>query len=86
MPQFFVCFLQLAVLGLPPPPPPFNSPKTVPGIVLSWRQIFILATFFFFFQKNCFDPQCPTHVMIQELMLPRDPVKAKAREEEAAAT
>ncbi|GAB1287677.1 Leucine-rich repeat-containing protein 71 [Apodemus speciosus] len=36
--------------------------------------------------KNCFDPQCPTHIMIQELMLPRDPVKAKAREEEAAAT
>ncbi|XP_029393616.1 leucine-rich repeat-containing protein 71 [Mus pahari] len=37
-------------------------------------------------EKNCFDPQCPTHIMIQELMLPRDPVKAKAREEEAAAT
>ncbi|XP_021012951.1 leucine-rich repeat-containing protein 71 isoform X1 [Mus caroli] len=36
--------------------------------------------------KNCFDPQCPTHVMIQELMLPRDPVKAKAKEEEAAPT
>ncbi|XP_028609181.1 leucine-rich repeat-containing protein 71 isoform X1 [Grammomys surdaster] len=36
--------------------------------------------------KNCFDPQCQTHIMIQELMLPRDPVKAKAREEEAAAT
>ncbi|KAL1777505.1 leucine-rich repeat-containing protein 71 isoform X1 [Sigmodon hispidus] len=28
--------------------------------------------------KNCFDPQCPTYIMIQELMLPRDPVKAKA--------
>ncbi|XP_031230161.1 leucine-rich repeat-containing protein 71 isoform X4 [Mastomys coucha] len=36
--------------------------------------------------KNCFDPQCPTHIMIQELMLPRDPVKAKARDEEATAT
>lgn len=36
--------------------------------------------------KNCFDPQCPTHIMIQELMLPRDPVKAKVREEEATAT
>ncbi|XP_076788759.1 leucine-rich repeat-containing protein 71 isoform X2 [Arvicanthis niloticus] len=36
--------------------------------------------------KNRFDPQCQTHIMIQELMLPRDPVKAKAREEEAAAT
>nr|XP_004667173.2 leucine-rich repeat-containing protein 71 isoform X1 [Jaculus jaculus] len=35
--------------------------------------------------KNCFDPQCPTHTMIQELMLPRDPVKSKFREEEAAA-
>ncbi|KAM7318502.1 hypothetical protein ACRRTK_023239 [Alexandromys fortis] len=36
--------------------------------------------------KNCFDPQCPTYTMIQELMLPRDPVKAKVREEEATAT
>lgn len=36
--------------------------------------------------KNCFDPQCPTHIMIQELMLPRDPVKTKVREEEVAAT
>ncbi|XP_051013361.1 leucine-rich repeat-containing protein 71 isoform X2 [Acomys russatus] len=36
--------------------------------------------------KNCFDPQCPKHIMIQELMLPRDPVKAKVREEEATAT
>ncbi|XP_042135192.1 leucine-rich repeat-containing protein 71 isoform X5 [Peromyscus maniculatus bairdii] len=36
--------------------------------------------------KNCFDPQCPTYTMIQELMMPRDPVKAKVREEEAAAT
>lgn len=36
--------------------------------------------------KNFFDPQCPTHIMIQELMLPRDPVKAKVREEEATAT
>lgn len=36
--------------------------------------------------KNCFDPQCPTYTMIQELMLPRDPVKAKTREEDATAT
>lgn len=37
-------------------------------------------------QKNCFPQQCPEHIMIQELMLPRDPIsKAKAREEEAAA-
>lgn len=36
--------------------------------------------------KNCFDPHCPTYTMIQELMLPRDPVKAKVREEEATAT
>ncbi|XP_062046139.1 leucine-rich repeat-containing protein 71 [Lepus europaeus] len=35
--------------------------------------------------KNCFAPQCPTYTMIQELMLPRDPIKAKLREEEAAA-
>ncbi|XP_029412397.1 leucine-rich repeat-containing protein 71 isoform X2 [Nannospalax galili] len=35
--------------------------------------------------KNCFDPQCPAYTMIQELMLPRDPVKAKLREEEATA-
>lgn len=46
----------------------------------------ILLMFFFSFQKNCFDPQCPTYTMIQELMMPRDPVKAKVREEEAAAT
>ncbi|XP_058516924.1 leucine-rich repeat-containing protein 71 isoform X4 [Ochotona princeps] len=32
--------------------------------------------------KNCFAPQCPTYTMIQELMLPRDPIKAKLREEE----
>ncbi|XP_036046041.1 leucine-rich repeat-containing protein 71 isoform X1 [Onychomys torridus] len=37
-------------------------------------------------EKNCFDLQCPTYTMIQELMLPRDPVKAKVREEEATAT
>ncbi|CAH6902075.1 leucine-rich repeat-containing protein 71 isoform X1 [Phodopus roborovskii] len=36
--------------------------------------------------KNCFDPQCPTYTMIQELMLPRDPVKAKVREEDATVT
>ncbi|OBS65171.1 hypothetical protein A6R68_06287 [Neotoma lepida] len=36
--------------------------------------------------KNCFDPQCPTYTMIQELMLPRDPVKSKVKEEEATAT
>ncbi|EGW07034.1 Leucine-rich repeat-containing protein C10orf92-like [Cricetulus griseus] len=35
--------------------------------------------------KNCFDPQCPTYTMIQELMLPRDPVKAKVKEEEGTA-
>ncbi|XP_062961919.1 leucine-rich repeat-containing protein 71 [Cynocephalus volans] len=34
--------------------------------------------------KNCFAPQCPTYTMIQELMLPRDPIKVK-REEEAMA-
>ncbi|KAI5758392.1 LRRC71 [Gulo gulo luscus] len=33
--------------------------------------------------KNCFSPQCPTHTMIQELLLPRDPIsKAKPREEQ----
>ncbi|XP_073744727.1 leucine-rich repeat-containing protein 71 isoform X9 [Callorhinus ursinus] len=37
--------------------------------------------------KNCFSPQCPTYTMIQELMLPRDPVsKAKPREEETTAS
>lgn len=35
--------------------------------------------------KNCFDPQCPAYTTIQELMLPRDPVKAKLREEETMA-
>lgn len=53
---------------------PKTSPKAPLGLL--WLSL----------AKNCFDPQCPTHVMIQELMLPRDPVKAKAREEEAAAT
>ncbi|XP_036988473.2 leucine-rich repeat-containing protein 71 isoform X2 [Artibeus jamaicensis] len=34
--------------------------------------------------KNCFSVQCPMYTMIQELMLPRDPIsKAKLREEEA---
>ncbi|XP_053462546.1 leucine-rich repeat-containing protein 71 [Nycticebus coucang] len=33
--------------------------------------------------KNCFSPQCPMYATIQELMLPRDPIKAKLREEEA---
>ncbi|XP_032173983.1 leucine-rich repeat-containing protein 71 isoform X2 [Mustela erminea] len=37
--------------------------------------------------KNYFSPQCPTYTMIQELMLPRDPIsKAKPREEEPAAS
>ncbi|XP_040491771.1 leucine-rich repeat-containing protein 71 [Ursus maritimus] len=37
--------------------------------------------------KNCFSPQCPTYTMIQELMLPRDPIsKAKPREEETMAS
>ncbi|XP_032700940.1 leucine-rich repeat-containing protein 71 [Lontra canadensis] len=37
--------------------------------------------------KNYFSPQCPTYTMIQELMLPRDPIsKAKAREEEPSAS
>ncbi|KAM7054002.1 leucine-rich repeat-containing protein 71 isoform 3-T3 [Molossus nigricans] len=37
-------------------------------------------------EKNCFSPQCPMYTMIQELMLPRDPIsKAKPREEEAMA-
>ncbi|KAF6075167.1 leucine rich repeat containing 71 [Phyllostomus discolor] len=36
--------------------------------------------------KNCFSMQCPMYTMIQELMLPRDPIsKAKLREEEAMA-
>ncbi|XP_045401406.1 leucine-rich repeat-containing protein 71 isoform X10 [Lemur catta] len=35
--------------------------------------------------KNCFAPQCLAYAMIQELMLPRDPIKAKLREEEAMA-
>ncbi|XP_077883476.1 leucine-rich repeat-containing protein 71 isoform X7 [Ictidomys tridecemlineatus] len=35
--------------------------------------------------KNCFDPQCPTYTTIQELMLPRDPIKTKIREEEVVA-
>uniref|UniRef100_A0A8C2NK08 Leucine rich repeat containing 71 n=1 Tax=Capra hircus TaxID=9925 RepID=A0A8C2NK08_CAPHI len=36
--------------------------------------------------KNCFSPQCPTYTMIQELMLPRDPIsKCKHREEEPVA-
>ncbi|XP_039107423.1 leucine-rich repeat-containing protein 71 isoform X2 [Hyaena hyaena] len=37
--------------------------------------------------KNCFSPQCPAYAMIQELMLPRDPIsKAKPREEETVAS
>ncbi|KAF3822984.1 hypothetical protein GH733_010420 [Mirounga leonina] len=37
--------------------------------------------------KNCFSPQCPPYTMIQELMLPRDPIsKAKPREEETTAS
>ncbi|XP_077798241.1 leucine-rich repeat-containing protein 71 isoform X3 [Macaca mulatta] len=35
--------------------------------------------------KNCFTPQCPAYAIIQELMLPRDPIKAKLREDEAMA-
>lgn len=54
--------------------------------VISWSQTsFLLIFLFFFFQKNCFDPQCPKYTMIQELMLPRDPVKTKVKEEEAIA-
>ncbi|XP_033613973.1 leucine-rich repeat-containing protein 71 [Fukomys damarensis] len=33
--------------------------------------------------KNSFDPQCPMYAMIQELLLPKDPVKVKLRDEEA---
>ncbi|XP_077012654.1 leucine-rich repeat-containing protein 71 isoform X6 [Tamandua tetradactyla] len=34
--------------------------------------------------KNCFPLQCPAYTLIQELLLPRDPInKAKPREEEA---
>ncbi|XP_023569529.1 leucine-rich repeat-containing protein 71 isoform X3 [Octodon degus] len=33
--------------------------------------------------KNCFDPQCPMNIMIQELMLPKDPIKVKLKDEEA---
>ncbi|KAM5256921.1 leucine-rich repeat-containing protein 71 [Ctenodactylus gundi] len=36
--------------------------------------------------KNCFDPQYPTYIMIQELMLPRDPIKVKLRDEEPPAS
>lgn len=37
-------------------------------------------------QKNCFSPQNPMYIIIQELMLPRDPIsKAKLREEEPIA-
>ncbi|XP_069846343.1 leucine-rich repeat-containing protein 71 isoform X2 [Dipodomys merriami] len=35
--------------------------------------------------KNYFHPQCPAYAMIQELMLPRDPIKSKLKEEEAIA-
>ncbi|XP_030679075.1 leucine-rich repeat-containing protein 71 [Nomascus leucogenys] len=35
--------------------------------------------------KNHFAPQCPAYAIIQELMLPRDPIKAKLREDEAMA-
>ncbi|XP_063480971.1 leucine-rich repeat-containing protein 71 isoform X1 [Symphalangus syndactylus] len=35
--------------------------------------------------KNRFAPQCPAYAIIQELMLPRDPIKAKLREDEAMA-
>ncbi|XP_066222194.1 leucine-rich repeat-containing protein 71 isoform X2 [Saccopteryx leptura] len=38
-------------------------------------------------EKNCFSLQCPVYTVIQELMLPRDPIsKAKPREEEAMAS
>ncbi|KAF5920150.1 hypothetical protein HPG69_006421 [Diceros bicornis minor] len=38
-------------------------------------------------EKNCFSPQCAAYTMIQELMLPRDPIsKAKPREEEASSS
>ncbi|XP_055439903.1 leucine-rich repeat-containing protein 71 isoform X6 [Bubalus kerabau] len=37
--------------------------------------------------KNCFSPQCPAYTMIQELMLPRDPIsKCKHKEEEPVAS
>ncbi|XP_070323639.1 leucine-rich repeat-containing protein 71 isoform X7 [Odocoileus virginianus] len=37
--------------------------------------------------KNCFSPQCPAYTMIQELMLPRDPInKSKHKEEEPVAS
>ncbi|OWK04839.1 LRRC71, partial [Cervus elaphus hippelaphus] len=37
--------------------------------------------------KNCFSPQCPANTMIQELMLPRDPInKSKHKEEEPVAS
>ncbi|XP_040086160.1 leucine-rich repeat-containing protein 71 isoform X4 [Oryx dammah] len=37
--------------------------------------------------KNCFSPQCPAYTMIQELMLPRDPIsKCKHKEEEPLAS
>ncbi|KAM4861229.1 leucine-rich repeat-containing protein 71 isoform 5-T5 [Thomomys bottae] len=35
--------------------------------------------------KNYFHPQCHTYTMIQELMLPRDPIKSKLKEEESTA-
>ncbi|EHB08317.1 hypothetical protein GW7_13543, partial [Heterocephalus glaber] len=33
--------------------------------------------------KNCFNPQCPMYTMIQELLLPKDPIKIKLGDEEA---
>nr|XP_054103748.1 leucine-rich repeat-containing protein 71 isoform X5 [Callithrix jacchus] len=35
--------------------------------------------------KNCFAPQCPAYAKLQELMLPRGPIKVKLREDEAMA-
>ncbi|XP_078212171.1 leucine-rich repeat-containing protein 71 isoform X16 [Callithrix jacchus] len=36
-------------------------------------------------EKNCFAPQCPAYAKLQELMLPRGPIKVKLREDEAMA-
>lgn len=69
----------------PDPHPPCPGKRSPPrGLILI---PFSSVTFFSLLQKNCFSPQCPMYTMIQELMLPRDPIsKAKPREEETMAS
>lgn len=65
----------------PPCPIKLSLPRGLILIPLS------SVTFLSLLQKNCFSPQCPPYTMIQELMLPRDPIsKAKPREEETTAS